>query len=149
MVASFGDKYKSPYRKLVTAMQTNETDFSWNTTTAHLLLEFNEQSLRGSLSGTSGAVYSTLLKALQLSKFLGLKRKYAPKSKKVFENPRCFGPLQVRHTTRHCLKKKESESSLEKNTFDVSAEYASMLMAFLNMVPTQKLYNDAASLYNF
>ena len=72
-LAPFGDKSKSLYGKLVTALQTNGTVVSWNTATARLLQEFNEKTMSSSPLGGSGTGGSMALNTRFRKKSLGSK----------------------------------------------------------------------------
>lgn len=148
LLASFGDKSKSPYGQLVTALQTTGTAVSWNTATARLLQEFNEKSINGSLGGGSGAGGSMALNTRHRKKYFGPKKEYPPKWKKKVEKRRCFECRQLGHIARHCPKKKQGDTSFENSTFDASANHASMLMAIADTVPTQKCCDNTHGHFN-
>ena len=129
LLASFGDKSKSPYGQLVTALQTGENSVSWNTPTARLLQEFHEKSMSATTVGDRNGGSSMALDTRQRKKLYTAIFENKTKGKKKIEMRRCFECQEVGHIARNCPKRKNGWQSDGNGTTDASANHASMLMA--------------------
>ena len=131
LLASFGDKTKSPYGQLVTALQATDSVISWNMTTARLLQEYSEISLSTVQPMSSGAESSMALNVRHGKKYPYSKADHPKQWKKRVEKRRCFNCKEIGHIARNCQKKKGGPSA-GNDSLDGSANYVTMLLAKIN-----------------
>ena len=141
LLASFGDKSKSPYGQLVTALQATDTAVSWNATTARLLQEYYERSLTATHPQGRDTEPTMALNVRHRKKHFQGKGEHPKPWKKRGEKRRCYECKEIGHLARNCPKKGGS-STVGNDLIDGSAHHATMLLAKFNGMgePQDKLH---------
>ena len=110
LLASFGDKNKSPYGQVVARLQTVTEILTWESASARLLQEFEEKEFEGHVGRTASYSRNGMnekdLALVVGNKKWGTHRKgFKPKGTRI-ETRTCFERAQVGHIARNCPQKK-------------------------------------------
>lgn len=143
LLASFGDKERSPFGHVVAALQASDSEISWQSATASLLQAYAEKSLTG--RAPAGRFEE---KSLALS----VRNRHVPfKPGSRFgsrgsnqERRRCYHCNRVGHLKRNCPELRHDHGGTASGSAG-SVNHATVLMAVTDEVSSHRLLLDSGA----
>ena len=149
LLASFGDKNKSPFGHVIVSLQSTARDVNWDTVTARLIQEYDEQTWAANYDTSSSSRENDRNVALAANRHGNFKAADAPFSKrpgKKREKRRCFSCGKVGHIAKNCRQKKQHQQTpAENEDRDGFANHATMMMALQRNCQSKYLILDSGA----